>query len=553
MADKFVDFSASNDGDGTAFGQAGSPGGAGAFNTLIAKTFTTGDKVWIRRKTLSSIATTITAGVDSVTYIGWPISGDVFFSTRPSAAQSAWDGDAAQFFVLQFTTATLTICLTSSGNNCAFHRITLQRDHTVPGRLLVNSGSGNAFYTPQFINNTTPTSATSAQNYITSAGDGCVMRSPYFKIGCISSLGAVVFSGNFLTMDAAVYDATRCDTGPLISHTGSKHYVNGLTVHLTANSSLYGDTVLSLASTNSNFYNVQMDVTGTTMQAPIISFNAANGSYLEINKYQDVNGVGQGLALTCSTGTTDRPFTAVFNNLAYSSTTYAIASSGSGACVNGRLLFRGCTSANTSGYYNSGTAATNTAFIFSSCTKGGADWITTAKLSTNSWVRSLDASNNFEVTFSGSGKLISSNTYRTGGETYSYKVNSTGAPTNPFRGLFPLSDFDVESQWVSLLSGSNTLTIYGAYKNYTGNPIDGSYFWAEVDYIDGSGKPQTARTPITLVTDSSTWNNDTGLTVFKTTVTFTTNGTQVSPVRLYIGAPQDGTGYYYIDPKIVMS
>src|SRR5262249_34973896 len=96
MADRFYDASASNDGDGTAFGQAGSPGAAGAYNTLASKSFSSGDKVWCRRQS-KTITSQLTLSSDGAIFIGWPKSGDINYSTRPSAAQASWDGDSADY------------------------------------------------------------------------------------------------------------------------------------------------------------------------------------------------------------------------------------------------------------------------------------------------------------------------------------------------------------------------------------------------------------------------------------------------------------------------
>jgi hypothetical protein len=116
-------------------------------------------------------------------------------------------------------------------------------------------------------------------------------------------------------------------------------------------------------------------------------------------------------------------------------------------------------------------------------------------------------------------------------------------------GLFPISDFNPELIWLTMLQGARTLTLYGAYKNYLPEDLPTKYHsWFEFDYIDDSDISKCARSG-DLLSDNSTWVNDSGLTVFKLQASVTLGRDMTVPVRLYLGTPIYGTGYIYYDPK----
>src|ERR1022692_3805274 len=113
MANVFIDFSASNDGDGTTAAQAGSPGGVGAFKTFVGHAPAVGDKWWFRRAgTLSTGSQSFT--VSNVQYIGWPISTDVDYATRPaSGISNNWDSDSTATLPIISTTSAATITIST--------------------------------------------------------------------------------------------------------------------------------------------------------------------------------------------------------------------------------------------------------------------------------------------------------------------------------------------------------------------------------------------------------------------------------------------------------
>lgn len=84
MSDFFIDLSAATNGTGTAV----SP-----YNSLVAAAPTTGNTYWIRRAVplAGNITYTQVNLPSNVRLVGWPMSGDVYYASRP--AVPSWDAD----------------------------------------------------------------------------------------------------------------------------------------------------------------------------------------------------------------------------------------------------------------------------------------------------------------------------------------------------------------------------------------------------------------------------------------------------------------------------
>ena len=118
----YADFGQTYNGNGSAYTAASGTGLAGALNTLVGASFLSGDTVWIRRSATSlALAASYTPSLAGVKLIGWPISGDANYATRPSSPQSTWDADAATYAKISIGTATYLFAPT--GTAFEMHRI----------------------------------------------------------------------------------------------------------------------------------------------------------------------------------------------------------------------------------------------------------------------------------------------------------------------------------------------------------------------------------------------------------------------------------------------
>jgi hypothetical protein len=155
------------------------------------------------------------------------------------------------------------------------------------------------------------------------------------------------------------------------------------------------------------------------------------------------------------------------------------------------------------------------------------------------------------------GTMETSAAYRTGGETFSVKMMNTGSAAF-YDPALQLGLPCLETIWVSVSAGSRTISIYGAHKGFGSDPPTKQDMWMEFDYSShASNANRTLATtkllvPTTLTSDSSTWNNDTSLTVFVMSATVTVSQDCVIPIRVYNGKFVS-SAYVYIDPKAVVS
>lgn len=110
----------------------------------------------------------------------------------------------------------------------------------------------------------------------------------------------------------------------------------------------------------------------------------------------------------------------------------------------------------------------------------------------------------------------------------------------------------METIWLNLSAGTRTVTLYGAHKGFGATPPKGQHIWMEFEYLDANGKYVTCTThayEVDLTSDSSTWNNDTGLTAFKLSATVNVNADCIIPVRIHYH-DYVASAYTYIDPKL---
>lgn len=540
MADFYVDFSATNDGDGTAFGQAASGGAAGAYNTLASKTFTNGDKVWIRRVTRSGNYTSnVTATVAGIIYIGWPLSGDIYYSTRPSAAQSTWDADSGTFAAFSFSTGSFVV----SGSNCELHRLYILSSSTSTP-LSYSGNTGVNHYNSKFESSGSVSGVAFSTPLANFSYTGCEFKSGTWSIGLGGTPYISVTSAGCKFNNCTITLAgSNNNSSPLFAITAA----NTILANIVANLGTITSTMPVLLSiTSSGLCSCDgFVVTATGFSSP--TYNAAivvSTNYNIIRNFQA--NFGSFINIGGSFNTVDiKGFT---QKLAVSAGGMQIGGSGNTVILENTTFITGNTSGDIAmgGSQHSNTIICRNVLFANSTTP-----VTLTSL--DNVMYSFDhnqIAGDFRL-ITVNCTAIASSTVRTGGETFSFKLQNTSSSSFS-NGELKLSPLGRETIWLSLLSGSNTITIYGAYKNHTA--LTAADIWMDTEYANGSNVPVAVTTFGTgaLTSDSSTWTGDTGLTPFKLVLTFTLPSNQVVPLRIY-GTKYEASAYTYIDPKPVIT
>jgi hypothetical protein len=550
MADYYVDLSAANDGDGTAYNQAASGGATGAYNTLASKTFSSGDKVWCRRVTRgSNYSSDVTFSNAGVLYIGWPISGDAHYSTRPSGAQATWDADGGTHCGIPFTGAGINLVV--SGNNIELHRMyVLVANAIAPIEYSTNTGVKH--YNCKFECTATMTivfTANSSSN-TSFVYEGCEFKATTWNGGSsvyfLSLVGAnAVVANCTVAITSSTPGAGNAflmnlgSTGALISNfaatvgtiAGSQglggliilaanNFVNGWTATVTTHTASVSQNTISIGSVGN--YNTVKNFQCNFGNG--ISFGSGDVNTLEVTSFTQRHAVTAGSVLFASGGHGNKLFLSNATFVSGNTTGDVVFASG---CINCDVYCR------------------NVLFAGTPATLSSVDFTRMLSFDHN------QSAGDFKAYYP-DGTIEASNTYRSGGESFSYKLTNTNSSAVS-KGAFPLSQLGAETIWLSLATGSVTVTLYGAYKGYT--PLSAHDVWAELEYLNGSGLIVNATTYVyngDLTSDSSTWNNDTGLTVFKLVLTLTLPSDQVCPLRIY-GVKYAASSYLYIDPKPVVT
>jgi hypothetical protein len=151
-------------------------------------------------------------------------------------------------------------------------------------------------------------------------------------------------------------------------------------------------------------------------------------------------------------------------------------------------------------------------------------------------------------------KCTVSSTYRTGSSvTWSYKFEgkTSASSTVPYLYVAPRPYAGIPL--TNSTTGRKSVTMYIAYKNYTPG-IDDIILEVEIP----SASTGTLTTTISsqthgyITTDSSTWNNDTGLTVMKVVVIFNCQRAENVACRIAYNK-YTASAYTYVDPTLVLA
>lgn len=544
MANWFVDFSAANDGDGTAFNQASGGGASGAYNTLASKTFASGDLVWIRRKSIT-ITSLLTLNQGGTTYIGWPESGDTYFLTRPSAAQASWDADATGYAEINTTTSLAVMVSINASTNTTvaqeFHRMKFFHNNTTVAALDCVAVSSLAnFYACYWDHKGGATGGVA--NRVIHMAAACSFTNctaTYTGVGTANAI--TVLSWSATTFPTTFTGCTLTTSGPafVISNPGVGYFIN-CTISNAANSTrslviiagagflyLYNCT-LTFASTSVSV----IDATGTTGKIIGIKLTISgrrislpNGSMLHISSFTQTA----------------------------SSSDYAIVPNTGSVIAGENFSF---VSGNTTGDLGPGIGS---AYYLKNCTFTHASPVGAANGNfLGAWILDHGGTVGAFRYIGPRGEVTTEAVKRERGErtTLKFNMNSGTGGTDPFWRQLPFIIPGMESILVHLPAYQSTITIYGAHKGYSSDPPLADDLWFDTDYISSTtGTTRTyasSKTTGSMTSDDSVWTGDTSLTQFKLSVTVTPGQACLCPIRLFF-IKRVASAYLYIDPRPVVS
>jgi hypothetical protein len=595
MANKYFDFSATYNGDGTAPTAASGAGAAGAYNTFIGLTPVSGDSWWIRRSNSAITLAAVYAGaMGGVNMIGWPISGDDFYASRPSAGTSAgWDSDSTSLYA-KILSATATYNFAPTGVGANFQRIwvssTVTAAQTIPLASFAGANTTCKNSKFQFDSAVTGTSvqlpalsvtgATPNFQNITALGSSTgAVTTPIVTVTQPAAAGGYIKN---LTINAA---ALPLGTGSIISsaalqYTGAVGYqsivLEGLAINILGSQTYHIGTALLTLTQGPCIRDLAISCpSGTAYQGPGLyllaprndiynvtcSGNAgpvvfgSSNSIVECKSWQQAYQLGAGVT-SASAGTyTTAGSGAPLSFLAGASGNQFNLTNGYLKSANQQIFMAGNwneimfnwvqfggtngTGYNVTGYATAGSSAGYDFDLFEQ--------------------NSLQVLGSFRYT-NRHGQWTTTNTYRTGSAAnFALKCVMTESNLAQNRRELPIGMKGREQAFLNLTNGTNVIRLYGAYKSWAGTNEAlptlrdvGINF----DYYNGGTPGYVAISTFAdgaLPSDGSTWVNDSGLTGFIITVTLTdVSGAQAVPFNIFASPEFDSSGYIYIDPAVTV-
>lgn len=563
MADIFVDQSATFNGDGTIAAQAASGGAAGAFNTFVSVSPSISDKVWIRR-TATTVPLTAgqTLSVASVAYIGWPISTDPDYGSRPAGGTSAgWDSDVITYAEFKCSTVLVVDYFIITGAGVRLERLKLTANYvSATTNKAVVDQQANSSLNNCYLLYTGATASSTVSNVLRNSTGVIVTKISSTVIEMSASLSGTGTCTLFLPTLASDWEFINCT----LTYSGTPTNVSIRAVLVTAGVS--GRLTFAGCTFNRNgtaqtaamldlgagsppidvaMYDVTLTDNSTSATSSILILSTSTtskfiGHRLKASKGCKISGGIVGMYMHWETFTQT-----------VASGTFAIAT-----IIGATYVFNNFTevTGNTSGAIDGSKTCTillqNTMFISAS------PFGTTASILADIFI--ADAGGTYgNWQFQNANGMVSAQAVtRTGGESYSIKFNMTAGSQN-FLGKLQAIKNGFETILASLTTSNTTITIFGAYKGYSPVP-DKSQIWADADYLDaGSGAHRAFATSrdvpgVVLTSDTSTWTGDTGLTAFKMVITVAPGQNCLAPIRIFDNLRQ-ASAYFYIDPKPVVT
>jgi len=551
--DYYADFGAANDGDGTTHSHAGTPGGAGAWNTLVGKVLAVGDTVWARRAFTGLLITAPLTLTAQSFIIGWPKVGDKNYDTRPSGPRATWDSDPGDYPEITCSTSGQGVMAFAAGSGASeLHRIRLVQNATNTVNTVVINVAATA--SPIFYNcvveciHALTDNTKSITVVAIAANSAATMHNTTIRhIGAVTSshadtcmislYGGLIMHGSTITVTSSGFTRrlvhlrggcsmymNKCT----INHSGTgiatpPFYFNGTSIALTINDCDFShDTTTSSLS----WFLYSASHSGHSMSGYRVRMNKGvkwtmppqfHVHFERFNQTSNSSTFGietRGLTIDCGGTITGTNFSFATNTIGDIQLRPGV------LCMIDNCALESFTPFGVPGAFPG-------------------YWCKDADGTVGSWA------------YTGPNATSSKNTaHRDDGEDYSIKCQTTAVEANNV-GILP----GLETLWVSVPASAVTVTVYIAAK---GVVPDAGNLWIETEYLDevSGGHKEFASTrdmtyaPAALGSDASAWSGDSGLTMYKIELPIVPGQACVIPVRLFMSASTGGTDYILIDPKV---
>jgi len=544
MADIYFDFSATNDGDGTAPEQAASGGAAGAFNTILGRTPANGDNWWIRRTSTVDALTTngLSIDPDNFTICGWPKSGDRLYDSRPAAGiTEGWDADGDDYAVISWTTGGLTFQNTVT-NGVICSRLSLSRSSSGTTYTITLGSSSARVYMEHIVVDNPQDSADRPALGV--GGD-----SHYFNNLDLTGSRDTTAARGFLNVDGDghyftdvsidVYEVDDVNDGCALRIGANDTHIENISINISNGG---GDGYIFECTGDLNVINSMIVTDGGDSSARPINIAGVGNAFWGI----DWSRTGAGKCQLLVSGTAN---VIEIEGLIHDHSSDAV------VLVTGdanKVVGKDCANLG-AGHVIDAQSASGSVVLLDGCTTGGSDLVTISSLC-NIYHINAGGTAGYWRYDNRVGFIQSSTVVRTGGASFSLQAERTVATEYGIR--FPdMGGRAAEFLWLSLPIGSNTITMYGAHKNFT-DALRDDELWLEAVYIDADGNEVVVSSRgygSDLLADGSAWTGDTGLTEFRLPLAFTLPSAQVVPVRWRGAYAYEANAYIYLDPEPVVS
>ena len=534
MANKYVDHSATYDGDGTAPTQAAGAGQPGAYNTLAGKTFSASDVVWLRRKD-KVYGATLTLQTANIVYVRWPINGDDYYASRPAAGIAAgWDSDSDQFATIKFTAlAYYLLVQTAAGQE--FHGIKAWNSFSGSGG---NTYAWHVYQADATIKRCYGLSeqAQTGYNGMGFKVEKCSAKF-YNCTGETKSHGCTVGTGFWLYGAEGTpecYDCTGINTNATGTGTAFNIQNSALLVRCTAqgygkafyvqdiqNGEVMMIDCVGIATTDYGLEirNGQVRTRNLDLQSGKGYYNyTANGHLHHIKRLTQTAGAVAGIIA-------NSPTLLHAENVTFAANTTSDIITAPGSLI----ILRNAA-------FNGGSPAP----ITGTCDPG---------------VFSFDHQGVVGAFkhWGPRGTVESSAVARVGSSATALKAQVTDASAPQWE---PMLQVGLDS--IYLPAGAHTVTVFIAYKSYSGAVPDKNTCFFEFEYLDEAAGAHRALATSRVTSggafasDASSWSGDTGLTVRKLTASVNALQAGRVMVRAFLNE-YDAAGILYIDPKPIVS
>lgn len=535
----YADFSAPNNGNGLAMNQASGSGLSGAFNTIVGLPLVAGDTVWVRRTSLS-VSTTIVFS-NQVILLGWPISTDSYYASRPT--NTTWDSDSQQYAII--TQTSINNVVNIQGNNSAFNRIKFTNSFANGTIITFINALGNAIIGTKFSNCIFENQLIAGNNQFSNVPTyGIYYNCQFNFLSTSTANGLSILNNNCKIINCSMTYTGAYSGSYSIATNVNRCTIINLTITFLSITSNTG--VFTIGGSKNIIKGLIFNYGNSVAPSPTLT---VSGNYNYVSGYSVTYGSG----ITISGVANQLIFDAVSTPSSTISGTFI---SFTNVAVSNNVRIKVLTVPNNNILNVINVAGTNNVLLINTAYLNSGNGVEGVVISNSTnYVVSLNhmgIANNFR-TFSYQGESFTTSVSRTGGSSYGLKCFTYGIPV-AYSEENNIGVRDYPAYYITLTgAATHTITFYGYYKGYNTPPDQGEiYFDGEYVYSDTVNSVTSYAPGFALGTDTSIWASDGTVTPFSIVITIVTLGTINLELWGFITRPEQNS-YVVFDPVPVVT